>query len=40
MCGEMVEVYSLIGAAAGEDDLLGLFRDWRRDGGEGEAADC
>lgn len=40
MCGEVVEVYALIGAAACEDDLLGLFRDWRGDGREGETANC
>ena len=39
VCGEVVEVYSFVGAAACEDYLLGLFWDgcgrWR----ESEAAD-
>jgi len=37
---QVVEVYAFIGAAAGEDDLLGLFWNWCRDRREGKTADC
>ena len=39
MCGEVVEVDSLVGAAGCEDYFLGLFGDWSGWLGDGEAAD-